>query len=257
MGVAPTLSAWTIPTTAGTTIRATLSQSGCSPLAGTAGFTLYGCTATVASWAISGTTLTLTLSGKAYVSDNIAVAYSRSGAGSDAIHNGTDDYLADIQAVFPTNNSTQGDPAPIYDRIIKHIVGTLAGVTTGLGFQNTLICVRDTDAGQSPSEGLAVVIGGNPISADLPPLGLDEYRLPVGITVYDCQADSTTTSVMQRLASKAADVRKALMVDVHRGNQVINLDFDPDRYYPTENPRSVLITVNCIFRTLYGNPYQR
>jgi hypothetical protein len=90
-----------------------------------------------------------------------------------------------------------------------------------------------------------------------PPLGLDEYTLPVGITVYDCQADSTTTSVMQRLASKAADVRKALMVDVHRGNQVINLAFDPDRYYPDENPRSVLITVNCIFRTLYGNPYQR
>ena len=47
----------------GATVTATLSVSGCTPVSGAAGFTLGGTTATVASWSISGTTLTLVLSG--------------------------------------------------------------------------------------------------------------------------------------------------------------------------------------------------
>jgi hypothetical protein len=107
----PTASSWTVPS-AGTTVTATLSESGCTPAIGTGGFTLaLGTTATVASWAISGTTLTLTLSGTIYAGQTVEVSYDNAGA-SEAIADASDNLLADITDADVTNNSTVEAPPP-------------------------------------------------------------------------------------------------------------------------------------------------
>lgn len=71
---APTVTAATV-NAAGTEIALTLDEA-CIPASGTLGFTLSGTTATVASWAISGTALTLTLAGIIPSSETVTLSYS-------------------------------------------------------------------------------------------------------------------------------------------------------------------------------------
>ncbi len=107
--VAPTLSSPVVPT-GGTTLTATLSESGCIPTSGTGGFTLAGTTAAVASWAISGTTLTLTLSGTVYVGQTVTLSYDRSSTTDDISESTGAEFLADFADAAVTNNSTQVAP---------------------------------------------------------------------------------------------------------------------------------------------------
>lgn len=106
----PTASGWAT-NTAGTEITATLSESGCTPASGTGGFSLSGTAATVASWAISGTTLTLTLSGTIYNTETVTLDYDDATA-SEAIADAADNLLADISDAAVTNNSTVDPPSP-------------------------------------------------------------------------------------------------------------------------------------------------
>lgn len=101
----PTLSSRAVPS-GGTTLTATLSESGCGPASGTGGFTLGGTAATVSSWAISGTTLTLTLSGLVYSGETVTLSYARAST-TDDIEDAAGNFLADFSNASVTNNSTQ------------------------------------------------------------------------------------------------------------------------------------------------------
>lgn len=103
---APTLASPVVPS-GGVTLTATLSASGCIPTSGAGGFTLSGTSATVASWAISGTTLTLTLSGTVLSSDTVTYSYSRAATTDDISDSGGTNFLADFSGAAVTNNSTQ------------------------------------------------------------------------------------------------------------------------------------------------------
>lgn len=104
----PTLAGAAVPS-AGTTLTATLSESGCTPASGTGGFTLGGTHATVASWAISGTTLTLTLARKVYLGQTVTLSYSRAATTND-IADAAGNFLADFAGAAVTNGSTQRRP---------------------------------------------------------------------------------------------------------------------------------------------------
>lgn len=106
----PTASGWAT-NAGGTTITATLSESGCIPSSGTGGFTLNGTAATVSSWAISGTTLILTLAGKIYDPQTVTISYDDA-LTSDDITDAASNKLADISNASVTNNSTVVGGAP-------------------------------------------------------------------------------------------------------------------------------------------------
>lgn len=101
--IAPTASGWATDTN-GNIITATLSESGCIPASGTGGFTLGGTSATVSSWAISGTTLTLTLSGNVYSGQTVTISYDDA-LTTDDVTDASSNKLADIVAASVTNNS--------------------------------------------------------------------------------------------------------------------------------------------------------
>jgi hypothetical protein len=98
----PTAGTWA-SNTAGTAITANLSESGCVPSSGSGGFSLGGTSATVASWAISGTTLTLTLSGVLMAGETVTVSYDRANT-TDDIADAATNYLANITSASVTNN---------------------------------------------------------------------------------------------------------------------------------------------------------
>lgn len=110
--VAPTLSGATIPA-AGTTLTATLDKVGCIPASGTGGFTLAGTTATVASWAISGTTLTLTFAGTVLSTATVTYSYDRATTTDDISESTGAAFLANFTGTAVVNNSTQTPPAPL------------------------------------------------------------------------------------------------------------------------------------------------
>jgi len=105
---APTLSTLAVPS-AGTTVTGTLSEA-CTPASGTGGFTLGGTDATVASWAISGTTLTLTLTGTVYDGETVTLSYSRAGT-TDDIEDGAGLFLQDFADAPVVNNSQEVQPS--------------------------------------------------------------------------------------------------------------------------------------------------
>jgi hypothetical protein len=127
----PTLSNITIPTT-GTTITATLDETGCLPASGVGGFTLSGTSVTVTSWAISGTTLTLTLSGTIYSGSTVTISYARTDT-TDDIHDASTNYLVDFSNTSVTNNSTVIPPL-------------IAGVASFISSGDAGISITSTDA---------------------------------------------------------------------------------------------------------------
>ena len=112
----------------GTAITATLSESGCTAdgggSSGAGGFTLSGTSATVSSWAISGTTLTLTLSGAVSIGDTVTYSYARAST-TDDIKNSGGSYLADFSGAAVTNNVSDTTPPTLTSP-----VGTATGATT-------------------------------------------------------------------------------------------------------------------------------
>lgn len=106
---APTLASPAVPG-AGTTITATLSQSGCIPTSGTGGFTVSatGGAVTVSGWAISGTTLTLTLSRTIFAAEVVTYSYDRATTTDDISESTGAQFLANFSGVSVSNNSTQG-----------------------------------------------------------------------------------------------------------------------------------------------------
>jgi hypothetical protein len=116
----PTLSGFAVPA-AGTTLTATLSESECVPASGTGGFTLSGTSAAVSSWAISGTTLTLTLSEAVLSGETVTISYDRD-ATTDDIADAAGNFLANISGASVTNDSTQTPPlTPITPGVIAFV----------------------------------------------------------------------------------------------------------------------------------------
>jgi hypothetical protein len=109
---APTLGNFTVPSS-GTTMTATLSQSDVGPTSGSGagGFTIHGGSITVQSWSITGSTITLSLSGKIFLNDPGApftVDYSSS---TGTLTNG-EDVLATTSGKTVTNNSQATSSSP-------------------------------------------------------------------------------------------------------------------------------------------------
>lgn len=133
----PTLSSRVVPT-GGVTLTATLSESGCTPSSGTGGFTLGGTSATVASWAISSTTLTLTLTGTVYSGQTVTLTYARAST-TDDIQDAAGNFLADFSAASVTNNSTQTQPLT---------AGTASFVSSGTA--GIVVTATDATGGTGP-----------------------------------------------------------------------------------------------------------
>jgi hypothetical protein len=113
----PTLGTATVPS-AGTTLTATLSES-ClgGNIAGSAGFTLTGTTATISSWTITGgTAFSATLTGKVTAGQTVKLSYDS----TQNILSNFDYALLAFSLASVTNNSTQ-TTAPTYTTLEQSI----------------------------------------------------------------------------------------------------------------------------------------
>lgn len=206
---APTLSARTIPD-AGTTITATLSESGCLPSSGTGGFTLSGTSVSVSSWAISGTTLTLTLSGSVIAGETVLLSYARAST-TDDIYDTANNYLADFTNASVTNNSTQTGES---EASVSNKKSGFRSITSLNNYLLTYepLSVSDTDA--------VLLLGGRALA--LKQLATDEYVIPY-LTDTSGSVDNTVSVIQGKTLniSKNNDGYYFLSVDNSSVNKTV------------------------------------
>lgn len=148
---------------------------------------------------------------------------------------------------------------PITERILANIVETLSQVRQASGYYNDLIVEREQQDGNSPRDNLVVVMLGDPQPSKVAPMGFDEFLMPVGILYYAIESQSSPVMISTRLQRGAADIRKALAQDLHRGGLAINteMNVEKDDYFASASPYSVIVKPFIRFRTLWNNPYKQ
>lgn len=144
----------------------------------------------------------------------------------------------------------------ILEQIITDIVDTLSDVTIVGGYYHDLEVEVGDGTGTVPRDSLVRVVVGDPIPLENSAHGFDEFHLPVGLAFYAIEGEGSAVPISTRLAQGAADIRKALAVDLHRGGFAINtlLTREKDDYQTEVQPAYVLIKPFIHFRTLYNNP---
>ena len=100
----PTVADWET-TASGDGAIGSLDESGCTPATGSGGFTLAGTSATVDSWAIEGTTITLALAGAITAGEAVTLSYTAASAGV-AIRDAAGNPLADFTAAAVSNTTS-------------------------------------------------------------------------------------------------------------------------------------------------------
>lgn len=147
---------------------------------------------------------------------------------------------------------------PIADYILQDVENTLRQVQKVSGYNCNFTVERESQTGNSPRDQLVVVYPGEPEPLENPALGHDEYNFPIGIRCYAIKSEMSATPIDRAMMLMAADVRKSLRRDLHRGGYALNTRFNAkDEYLVAESPKSVLVMVTVHYRTLWDDPYNQ
>jgi len=147
---------------------------------------------------------------------------------------------------------------PIDELIVQNVVSTLKKCTLNAGYHFNLIVERENQRGNSPRQGLVVVMAGDPIPQPSPPLLHDEFRIPIGMQGFVMESEVSGRDIETQLRFMAADIRRALRADLHRGALAVNTHFEAaDQFFLEASPKHVLVTVMPQYRTLYNDPYNQ
>ncbi len=150
----------------------------------------------------------------------------------------------------------------IAELLIMDVVETLAEISTHSGYLNDLQVEVKKQGGNPPiRDGLVIVDAGDPkpLPTDQNPLGFHRFLMTVGVCGYLTESESSDPRVLRgRLSSVAADIRRALSEDLHRGRyaKANYTDFpDPDEF--DIQGGMVIVWPRICFDTLFNNPYEQ
>lgn len=147
-------------------------------------------------------------------------------------------------------------PESILELAAADVADSLESITTGAGYSVNADVVRESKEGDSPADNRFVVRVGDPAPKPNAPYGFDEYLVPVEVTAYHLPLNEDETPVATILARRAADVRKSLMVDPHRGGYAVHTQFTTRDEFNTQAPPFFVKVVAYLWvRTRLGNPY--
>lgn len=145
---------------------------------------------------------------------------------------------------------------PIAELIVQNIVDVIGGITQSAGYETNIVAVEREKVGANvPKNGVAVVVIGIPARRAESPLMHDDFQMPIAVAVWVTQTDSAGP-VAQTLYTVAADIRKALGVDLHRDGLAIHTSFQDDEFHGDGAIYRAVVKAEIWFRTLRNNPYR-
>ena len=151
---------------------------------------------------------------------------------------------------------------PIIENIAANILTTLNGVTTGNGFNQTIVLKRmsrvdyESEGAGDNLEGLILQGVRERITG---PFQLDVWRIPFVILVYALNDDGSTTTIDTRLNQIAADMSKALRVDITRGGNSYQTEIGPVEFITADDGANsaVILEITVDYRVNKSDPYAK
>ncbi len=151
---------------------------------------------------------------------------------------------------------------PIIENIAANILTTLNGVTTGNGYNQTIVLKRlsrvdyDTEAAGDDLEGL--VLQGIRERID-GVFQLDNWRIPFVILVYALNDDGSADTIDTRLNQIEADMSKALRVDITRGSNAYQTEIGSAEFVGADDGSisAVMLPITVDYRVLKDDPYTK
>ncbi len=151
---------------------------------------------------------------------------------------------------------------PIIENIAANILTTVNGVTTGNGYNQTIVVKRmsrvdyDSEAAADDLEGLIYQGQREPLTHAM---NSYTWRQPFTIIVFALNDDGSAVTIDTRLNQICADMEKALRVDITRGGNAYQTDIkEPTFLYADDGSSSaVMLPITVDYRVLNTDPYTK
>ena len=106
----------------------------------------------------------------------------------------------------------------IREKIRDNVMTTLATITTGNGYANTVTVEARKQWGNDPADQKLVLWQLDPTEDSDAPLGDKQWEQPYAVLCFVVESETSSTAIDERINSLIADVQQVLMVDPHRGS---------------------------------------
>ncbi len=151
---------------------------------------------------------------------------------------------------------------PVIESIAANLLATLNGVTTGNGYEQTIVIKRpsrvtyDTEASGDDLEGLLVQGTREPLEHAFT---VYTWRQPFLIIVYALNDDRSATTIDTRLNQITADMEKALRADITRGAYAYMTNIgEPEFLIAADGSVSAtMLPITVDYRVLNTDPYTK
>ncbi|MEO6077872.1 MAG: hypothetical protein ABIP54_03730 [Candidatus Andersenbacteria bacterium] len=144
----------------------------------------------------------------------------------------------------------------IIEYIAQNILTTLSGVTTGAGYNYTIIPSRHHQIGDKPQHLGVIVHQGDPqelVNSN----AKQEWMAPFELECYVIQSESDTTPTDQYLNNLWGDIAKAILTDRTRGAYAIDTFVRKPEFFRNLDGsfEGITILVEVHYRTQLDNPF--
>ena len=149
---------------------------------------------------------------------------------------------------------------PIIEHIAENIKTDINAITTGNGYNQTLVALRPKRLMhlEAARNDLSVIISQeNPEIIETPSNNLIDWKQPFSIDVIIVDSDDATDSIDTRINQARSDIEKKLNADTTRGGYAMRQEFEPPEYFIAEGISGITLKLNVYYRTKYDDPYSQ
>lgn len=155
---------------------------------------------------------------------------------------------------------------PVVELISQDIQTAINAITTGNGFNQTLVCVRPTRTGfegnTTPEDGKVVLIQEDPDeNEELSSQGnvsMKAWNQQYLLVAFVIASDKATTPIDTRINQVRADIEKKLMEDDQRSTLAINTEMKGSAKFDEGAKMSgIAILIEVMYRTRENDPYTK
>lgn len=150
---------------------------------------------------------------------------------------------------------------PVIESIAVNITAAINAITTGNGFNQTLVAVRprrNDFSDVSPKDGVVLVVQADEEQVDEQAYNSKEWLQPFVIMAIVLDSDDASASIDTRINQVDCDIKKKLREDPQRNSNAINTTILPSVKFD-DGEGFTGIAVKCVvnYRTLEDNPYTK
>lgn len=151
---------------------------------------------------------------------------------------------------------------PISELIAENIVTTVAAITAGANYTNTIAGVDrpNPGLGQAAADRRCLLVQGNPVPVEQRPQMFVEWQHPFQIVAYVTESEDSNTAIDTRLNTIRADIERALMAEQTRGGYAIRTVIEQPEFgdiSTTAREGTVSVNFSVFYRTRWNNPYSQ